>query len=214
MTHSLHRAGSKESLKGDLVFLSQPAMGFNSDGAADKFRRITDILFDIGPSNIGSYEAGNVFTGITAEDIKVRCKDNSRVRCSLNDKAKLAQILRILKEEKLGICITISGLVDEIREVAAEVGLEPHSINVSCGVHGNTDRLPEREILEITTMCGHAMIGASVVKKMIMDVKQGRRTLDDAVAELAQPCICGIFNPVRARRLLQKLIKLWTIEGD
>ncbi len=214
MTHSLHRTGSKESLKGDLVFLSQPAMGINSDGAAEKMRQITDILFEVGPANIGSYEAGNVFTGITAEDIKKRCKDNSRVRCAFDNKEKLKEVLRILKEEDLGICITLSGLFDEIREIAEEVGLEPHSINLSCGVHGHTERLPEPDIMEITTMCGHAMIGASLVRKMILDVKQGRRTLDDAVAELAQPCVCGIFNPTRARRLLQKLVKLWTIDGD
>jgi hypothetical protein len=214
MTHSLHRTGSKESLRDDLVFLSQPAMGINSDGAAEKFKRITDLLFEVGPANIGSYEAGNVFTGITAEDIKKRCKDNSRVRCAFDNKEKLKKILGILKEEDLGICITVSGLIDDIREVAQEVGLNLHSINLSCGVHGHVERLPEPEIMEITTMCGHAMIGASIVRKMILDVKRGRRSMDDAVAELAKPCVCGIFNPVRARRLLQKLIKLWTLDGD
>jgi hypothetical protein len=213
MTHSLHRTGSIESLKDDLVFLSQPAMGINSAGAVEKFKRITDLLFEVGPANIGSYEAGNVFTGITAEDIKKRLKENSRVRCAFDSKEKLKKVLAILKEEDLGICITVSGLIDEIRDVAREVGLNLHSINLSCGVHGHLERLPEPEIMEITTMCGHAMIGASMVRKMILDVKRGRRSMDDAVAELAKPCVCGIFNPVRARRLLQKLIRLWTIDG-
>jgi hypothetical protein len=40
---------------------------------------------------------------------------------------------------------------------------------------------------------------------MIEDIRAGRRTPEAAAEELAKPCMCGIFNPKRAARLLAAL---------
>ena len=55
----------------------------------------------------------------------------------------------------------------------------------------------------LSTMCGHGMISHSLSKKMIDWVKEGRRTPEQAVSYLARFCSCGVFNPSRAKRILQ-----------
>ena len=72
----------------------------------------------------------------------------------------------------------------------------------SLGVWGKTELLPSKEVLEITTMCGHAMVAANWVEKMIEDIKKGKTTPEKAAEKLAKPCECGIFNPTRAAELL------------
>jgi len=47
------------------------------------------------------------------------------------------------------------------------------------------------------------MISSSLGKKMIDWVKEGRRTPAEAVTYMARFCSCGIFNPSRAKRILE-----------
>ena len=37
-------------------------------------------------------------------------------------------------------------------------------------------------------------------------LENGKITAEEAAQELSKPCVCGIFNPVRAARLLQEFI--------
>jgi len=48
------------------------------------------------------------------------------------------------------------GLMEEIFQCCRKAGLNPHSVDYSLGVHGRIEKLPSEEILEVTTMCGHA----------------------------------------------------------
>jgi len=34
-------------------------------------------------------------------------------------------------------------------------------------------------------------------------------SVEEGAIELAKPCVCGIFNPVKASELLKKLLPLW-----
>jgi hypothetical protein len=52
-------------------------------------------------------------------------------------------------------------------------------------------------------MCGHGMISHSLAKKMIDFVKENRRTPEQAATYLSRFCSCGIFNPSRAKRILE-----------
>jgi hypothetical protein len=47
------------------------------------------------------------------------------------------------------------------------------------------------------------MVSSSLAKKMIDWVKEGRRTPEQAVSYMARFCSCGVFNPSRARRILE-----------
>jgi len=46
---------------------------------------------------------------------------------------------------------------------------------------------------------------------MISDIKDGRRTVQEAAEELAKPCQCGIFNPKRAAAMLDEILCLWGV---
>ena len=204
MTHSLHRRGSLESLKEDFVLLATAAAGINHQGSKDKLRRILELVYEIGPANIGSYDTGTVFAGVSIEEIKAALAEVPRVRCSFSSKEKMFQVIKGIKELDLGISITASGVIDEVLDIARQLDIKPHSVNLSLGVWGKTEELPPEEILEHVTMCGHGLIAKDLVAKVIEDVKAGKKTPRQAAELLAHPCVCGIYNPDRAEKMLEK----------
>ncbi|BCV25259.1 hypothetical protein [Gelria sp. Kuro-4] len=204
MTHSLHRLGSPESLKNDFVLLVTPAVGINNVGSQEKLREILDYIFELGPTNIGSYETGTIFSGATLEEIKAKLSETPRVRVCFSSSEKVKKLVQFIKEKDYGLSVTISGLITEINDIARSLDIKPHSINLSLGIYGKTADLPGPEVLEFVTMCGHGMISRELVERLIADVKAGRRTPENAAKEMARPCVCGIFNTDRAIQLLQK----------
>ncbi|MHB0870733.1 MAG: hypothetical protein ACYC5J_14970 [Chloroflexota bacterium] len=203
MTHSLHRQGSVEDLKKDFVLLVTPAIGFNHEGKKAALQKVVDIVFEVGPNNIASIEAtGTIYTGTTKDDIKNNIHDKGRVRCCFDSREKIAEVIKRLGEADLGLSITVSGLIDEVVPMAKASGFEPHTINLSLGVHGGTGCLPSERVLEITSMCGHGLVATNLAKAMIKEVKAGRKSLEDAAVKLAQPCFCGILNVERAKQIL------------
>jgi len=65
--------------------------------------------------------------------------------------------------------------------------------------------LPSEEIIELTTMCGHHCISPQSVENYVNLIKIGKITVEKATENLAKPCVCGIFNPKRAKMILKKL---------
>ena len=206
MSHSLHRRGSACSLKDDFVILVTPAVNINHKDSGPKLWKMLDIVTEVGPNNIGSYENGTIYTGVTIDDIRNNMPETPRVRCCFDSKDKMFEVLKKVKEEDLGLSITVSGLSDDILNMCEELEIEPHSVNYSLGIHGATEKLPPEEVLEILTMCGHGMISKSIVAKAIDQVKRGVKTPHEAAVMVAQPCVCGIFNVTRAEKLFSKYI--------
>lgn len=202
MTHSLHRKGDSESLKNDFVFLCTPSKGRNSKGASKKLKQILSILLTANPTNIGFYGVGSMADCLDTKAVADSLNDNSRLRCCFDERAKVEFVLEQIKEGDFGLSVVISGVIAEVLDIARGVGLTPHTINLSCGVLGNTDLLPEGPILEISTMCGHGMISHRLVSVIINKIKSGTLDVEKAVAILCKPCTCGIFNPTRARAIL------------
>jgi hypothetical protein len=77
-------------------------------------------------------------------------------------------------------------------------------VEYSLGFFGQTDRMADRNTLELSTMCGHGMVSFGLVRKLIDWIKQGRRSPEQAAATMARFCSCGVFNTTRACRLLRK----------
>ena len=203
MSHSLHRTGSVESLANDYVFISRPAIGVNEEGAGSKMKRMLEIVFDLGPTNIGAlWIQKNTLTGMTHQDMIDGMTDRATVFCSMANRDKLKEALALMKEEDLGISITISGLIDDLVNLASELGLQPHSVNLSLGVHGKTELLPAQEVMELTTMCGHGLIAGGLAAEALQAVRAGDMTACQAARTVGTPCICGIFNLERAEALL------------
>ena len=203
MTHTLHRQGTPESLSRDYPLVAVMAHGINDKGGGPKLGRFLEICWKHGPVNLGDMKQGSVFT-YDAADIYNNVSDTTIVECCFDDLNKVEAVLRDLKEEDIGVPVVVSGLTDKVGECCKKVGLEIHTVAQSLGVWGKTELLPSKEVLELTTMCGHAMVAAHLVEKMIEDIKKGKTTPEKAAKKLAKPCECGIFNTTRATELLAK----------
>ena len=204
MTHSLHRQGLSEELHRDFVVLSMAAQGFNNVGSADKLKEIFKIIVKYEPINYGEVFSGPIFRSSDQEMLK-NTKDNSYIHFVFDDRSKISSFLKELKEADIGLSVVVSGVVEEVRKACEEAGLRMHTVNFSGGIMGNTARLPEAPILEVTTMCGHGLISANLVRQMVKDLKRGRGSLEEFAIDLAKQCQCGIFNNKRAEKILARL---------
>ena len=204
MSHTLHRFGPEETFQNDFPFISRPAMKFNDKGAAPKMRRVMEICLDEGPVNWGSLTTKqNLTLGFDREELLNKTEDNSPAMGCFDDRQKVVNVLKKLKEEDLGMSVVVTGLRDKVEDICCEVGLTPHSADLALGIFGDTSRLPDDETMCYTTMCGHAMISAGLVKQIRKAVVEGRMEPEKAAKILAKPCYCGIFNITRAENLLE-----------
>jgi len=117
----------------------------------------------------------------------------------------MPRFLQDLKEADLEISVVASGLFETIFQCCRKAGLAPHTVSYSAGVWGRIEKLPSQEILEITTMCGHCLVSTNLVRKLIDDIRNGKESGESAAEELARQCVCGIFNPKRAAKILHSL---------
>lgn len=205
MTHTLHRQGN--SLRNDYVILVMSAKGINDKGSSPKLNKAFKIMQKMGYVNLGDMKTGNLYC-LKSEEIAQNIKEQSIVHSVLTKKENLTKALVALKEADLGMSVVVSGLFEEVFEAIREAGLQPHSVNVSLGVWGKKDLLPKEEYLPICTMCGHGMVAPFLVENLVKDVKKKRITVDEASRKLAECCVCGIFNPIRAADLIKKLSKI------
>jgi hypothetical protein len=206
MTHTLHRQGDRENLRDDYVVFTMSAKTVNAKGSATKMKRFFEILEKHHPVSYGDMKTGNAFEQ-DRDTIYHGIQDTSIVHFVFTDRQTVEKVLGELKEEDLGTSVIVSGLVDTVDEMCQRVGLgHLHTVEFSGGIHGKLSLLPEKPVLEVTTMCGHGMVASNLVREMADQVKRGKKSLEEAGIELAKPCQCGVFNPKRAERLLQKLL--------
>ena len=206
MTHSLHRQGTAENLKGDFTMFCMPAVGYNVEGSGPKKRRFLEIAMKHNLVNAGGSNMGNM-SNYTIEELVEQVKDGQAMQVCFNSKEDVINVLRETAEADIGLSIVVQGIREDVEDCLQKTGLEFHSTNHSLGVWGKTERLPDKEILEITTMCGHALVSPNLTKKCIEDVMSGRKSSKEAAAILSAPCICGIFNNERAQALLDRIVE-------
>jgi hypothetical protein len=206
MTHSLHRRGDRENLKEDFVVLGCPATGVNKKGSAPNTQKFLSICYKHGPINLGDMKTGNIYN-TTMDDILNRVTDGTIVQCTFDNREKIVALLKDLKDNRPGISVIISGVTDVVQQCMNEAGMgRIHSLEYSLGTWGQTEKLPDFQILETVTMCGHGMIASDLLRKMVRDVKRGRRTIEDACLEMARACTCGNYNVTRGKELLRKML--------
>jgi hypothetical protein len=202
MTHTLHRRGDNQSLQEDYVVLVMPAQGVNVQGSDEKLRKLWEIFSQYDVVNWGDATNGNKYN-FSLDELK---KKKSMIgHAVFKEQATLTKFLRELKETDLGLSTVVSGLYDEVKGCCGSLGVKLHTVEHSLGVHGNTKKLPPENVLEIHTMCGHAMVAPNLIKAMAEEVKIGKKTAEAAAGELARHCACGVFNPYRAAKLLKKM---------
>lgn len=199
MTHSLHRYGRTQEK--DFVWLLYHVKGVNDQNLVERLRQAIVIIEEVGAVNWGDVKSGPIVSVPPAE-IKEKLTEKSRIRGVFTSQAQVTEFLRKMKAADLGLCVIISGLLDQVFSSCQEAGVKPHTLNYSLGVFGNKKLLADEDTLAITTMCGHHMIPDELVAETRRRVKEGKISPEQASLELAELCPCGIFNQERAKELL------------
>jgi hypothetical protein len=185
------------------------AQKFNDLGSGAKLKQFFKMLLELEPDNIADDNLGGIFTGQTPESILEHMGDKAYVGAAFSDRGKLREALRRLKEADLGISVVVSGNFEVVFKVLNEIGLKPHTVNMSLGTFGKAEILPRKEVLEMTCMCGHGMVSSRHVETVLRKVKARKMTAGEGGRELAHSCTCGIFNPELAEGLIQR-----SVEGE
>jgi len=218
MTNTLHRFGAPETLQGDYIVFAMAARGVNEQGAPAKLREFLRLALRHNPINVGDAIKGGIYRAsknlnplahwrrpdnLDFKAIVESIDSCTTVAAVFDQPAKLEAFLADLKQADLGISINVASLTDQAHTCCRNVGLTRHSVGYSLGFHGDLNLLPDRSVLELSTMCGHGMVSHNFAKKMVDWVKEGRRDPKQAATYLARFCTCGVFNPTHAVRILE-----------
>jgi hypothetical protein len=137
-------------------------------------------------------------------DAVIRGLDSpTTVAAVFDNRVAAADFVNALKEADLGLSINISTSIDGAEQCCFAAGIPRHSVGYSLGFEGETTKLPDANVMLLSTMCGHGMVSHNLAKKMIDWVREGRRTPAQAAGYLMRFCSCGVFNPARAARLVE-----------
>jgi hypothetical protein len=218
MTNTLHRYGDAQSFVDDYVIFAIPCKGKNDEGAVEKLKTFLRICAKHTPSNMGNSDACSFQPSRRLgpdvhwqRDLKpdhesvIEGVHRSATVAAVFDSSKKAEAcLRELIDANLGLSVNVSASVDGARELARSCSIDRHSVEYSLGFDDPQNLLPEGKVLELSTMCGHGMVSSNLARKMIDMVKEGRRSPKQAAATMARFCACGVYNPDRAKKLLEE----------
>ncbi len=218
MTNTLHRYGNAESFRDDIIVFAICSRGKNDEGALEKLRKFLEMAIPFKPVNLGDARHGGCLRPSTDMDptshwnrdmtpdldAVVKGLDApTTVAAVFDNRTAAEEFFKAVKQADLGMSINISTDVDTAEEICLNAGTPRHSVGYSLGFEGKTELLPNSQVLELSTMCGHGMVSHSMAKKMIDWVKEGRRTPAEAATYMTRFCSCGVFNPARAARVLE-----------
>ena len=207
MTHTNHRQGTVESLRGDWVVQMRRAKGVNDQNASPKLKKFLELSLKYDPVCAGCSKIGNTITvgwQKLMDDVG-NIEDSHNAHIVFDSADKVAKFLKELVQADLGLSVIVSGLHNEIDRMCREAGTRRHTVQYSLGIWGKTELLPHSKILEITTMCGHGMVTVGLIEEVIKDVRNGECTPEEGGERLFKPCMCGIFNPYRAAKLIRSM---------
>ena len=219
MTNTLHRYGTEDSQRNDFIVFAMAGKGFNDEGSLDKAKAFLRAAIKYEPINMGNALVNALyrpekdlsfiklyFTGRKEKTSYEKLIDEIPAAGSaavvFDDPERVRKFIADVKALDLGLSVNVSALVDNVREICGEVDITPHAVEYTLGFHGDTDRLPDRDTMSISTMCGHGMVSAHFARKMIDRVKEGRIEPKDAACCMAKFCVCGVFNISRAMKIL------------
>ena len=219
MTNTLHRYGPAPSFQDDYVVFAICSRGKNDKDALPKLRQFLQMAIPFKPVNLGDARHGGCLRPSSQmsplnhwqrdmtpdfEEVVRGLDAPTTVAAVFDNRAAAVAFIKKVKEADLGMSINVSTSIENAEACCHEVGIPRHSVGYSLGFEGKTEKLPNTQTMMLSTMCGHGMVSHSLAKKMIDWVKEGRRTPEEAVTYLARFCSCGVFNPSRAKRILEE----------
>jgi len=201
VTHTLHREGIRESDSNDYIILAM--VEGNNEEKLNNLAELFRIVLKHRPIN---YTGKGLFPDLTDEQLPLIYKRIKIGMAAFESRETLLQILQEIKDHELGVSVVVSGLFQHIGQDCQKLGLPMHTVNFSLGVWGKRESLPNPKVTEVTTMCGHGLISFNLVQSLLKDIRRGQKSLEEAAEILGKPCVCGVFNPIRAVQLLEKMI--------
>ena len=217
--YSFHRSVDPTPVSDDYIVFAMATRGINDQGLVEKYRTFLRLALKYNPVNLGDATKGALYQPSQdlnplahwrrgqqgdPEEVIAGIEGHTTVAAVFDNQEAMEAFVGDLKIAQLGVSINISAPMDAARRCCRQVGIVRHSVEYSLGFQGQMDRLPDRRVLEIATMCGHGMISFGFVRKMIDWVREGRRSPNEAVCYMARFCTCGVFNLSRAERLLEE----------
>jgi len=222
MTNSLHRYGNEESFRDDYVIFAIPSKGINDEDSVPRLKEFLRICTRYNPVNMGNGNRGSLAPekGLnpTAHWKRHADRDWESVIEGVNKPGTVSAVFSTLEdatacmkeiiEANFGLSVNLSTSVENAKGVAERCGIKRHSVEYTLGFNDPHDHLPDSQVLALSTMCGHGMVSFSLSKKMIDMVREGRRSVEEAANTLVRFCPCGIYNPERAKRILEEIIDI------
>ncbi len=219
MTNTLHRYGDADSFRDDYVVFAMCCRGKNDQDSVPKLRQFLEMALPFKPVNLGDARHGGGLRASKSMNPMSHWKRDMRpdfrtvieglntpttAAAVFDNRAAAEDFLTAVKTADLGLSVNISTSIEGAEQCCDQADACRHSVGYSLGFEGRTEHLPNEDILKLSTMCGHGMVSASFAKKMLDWVKEGRRTPEEAVTYMTRFCSCGVFNPSRAKRILEE----------
>lgn len=218
MTNTLHRYGHSESFYDDYIIFAIPSKGKNDENCVPKLKHFLRICAKYNPSNMGNGNRGSIAPekglGPTAhwkrnvkpdwEKVIEEVHKPGTVSAVFTSAGQAHACLKEVIAADLGISVNMSTSVENAKCAAETCGIKRHSVEYALAFNDPHDHLPNSQVLGLSTMCGHGMVSFNMARKMLDMVREGRRTTDQAVTTLVRLCPCGVYNPERAKRLIEE----------
>ncbi len=228
MTNTLHRYSdhyaferlpNPRPVRDDYIVFAMASRDVNDDNLVEKYRAFLRLAMKHNPVNIGDATKGGMLRArqdlnpiahwkrhsLSAPDrVIAGIEGHTTVATVFDNYEAMVRFVDDLKVANIGVSINISAPIDEARRCCEDTGITRHSVEYSIGFRGRVDKLPDANVLELSTMCGHGMVSSNFAKKMFDWVKENRRTPKQAAQYMARFCTCGVFNLTRAESILNQ----------
>lgn len=203
MTHTLNRKGLSENKPGEEIIFLAMVHQKNKRAQYEEMKKLAETVLKYNPDNMIGMP-----NGATAALIPRICAGSGIATAVFSNKNDVIKLIEDIKSKSLGISVVLSGLFADVRDVCKSTDLKEHTHNISLGIFGRTEKLPDEKILEITTQCGHALISPFHVEHIVSQIKKGKITPMEGAKRLIKPCVCGIGNAKRTANILNQMTEL------
>jgi len=200
MTHSLNRMGLTDNTPGEEFIILCMVHQHEKAKKADAMKKVAETVFKYEPDNVIGLPMG-----FTKDDVISLAPSTGIITAVFTNEDDILKLVKDIASQDLGISVVISGLFSDINSICRSSDLTEHTFNISLGIFGKTENLPDNKTLEITTQCGHGLISPHLVKHIAKKISKGKMTTDEGAQMLIKPCVCGIGNPKRITHILSEM---------
>ena len=208
MTHTSQRRGLDPSRPGEelIVLAITPSAVRSREGIREAVNELAAKMLEHGRDHWPQWTIDRleeIPTGSFPGTLAVAFTEMQRVENLLNDLKQ--EWLQRNREAGYPISIVLTGLTDDSHAICEQTGFTEHTYLHSLGFFGRTEELPSEEEMRFVTMCGHGLIARNRIENLLGAIRNGEVTPEEAAADIANPCTCGIGNKDRAQKTFARL---------